>query len=248
MTINLRDYSRTAAQRGWGAGWPSCTGAKGRTVVVTAKLSGTRVSVHRDVARLVSMLLDETERRGYRFKPGQTGAYNCRPIGGTQRPSNHSWALAVDGNWNDNPMRKPLRTDMPGWLVQLWNRFGFAWGGHYSGTPDPMHFEFMGTPADAAAMTALALRELAGVTMPATQPAKTATVPGTVLRRGMKGPEIGRWQDFVNRAYSRFAPPLRVDDDFGDATERRTRELQTFLGLGVDGVVGPEVRGATGFR
>lgn len=161
MAIDLRDYTRTAAQRGWGAGWPSCAGAKtAGTAVVTAERSGTRLSVHRRIARLVSLLVDETERRGYALRPGQCGGYNCRPIGGTNSPSNHSWGLAVDINWADNPMRRPLTTNIPTWMVDLWGRYGFAWGGHYTGTPDPMHFEFMGSPTDADQMTAAALRDL----------------------------------------------------------------------------------------
>lgn len=165
MAINLRDYSRTGAQRGWGAGWPSCGGAKAAgTAVVTAARSGTRFSVHKRIARLVSLLVDECERRGYLLKAGQTGGYNCRPIGGTSSPSNHSWGLAIDVNWQTNPMRRPLTTDIPAWMVELFNRYGFAWGGHYSGTPDAMHFEFMGTPDQADEMTALALRELSAPT------------------------------------------------------------------------------------
>lgn len=161
MAINLKDYTRTAAQRGWGAGWPSCSGVKtAGTAVVTAAKSGTRFSVHKRIARLVSLLVDETERRGYLLKPGQCGGYNCRNISGTNSPSNHSWGLAVDINWNDNPMRRPLTTNIPEWMVHLWNRYGFAWGGHYTTTPDPMHFEFMGTPSDADQMTAFAIQEL----------------------------------------------------------------------------------------
>lgn len=178
MAINLRDYTRTAAQRGWGAGWPSCSGAKAAgTAIVTADLSGTRFSVHKRIARLVDLLADATERRGYRLVPGQCGGYNCRPIGGTRSPSNHSWGLAVDLNWHRNPMRRPLTTDMPAWMVAMWNRYGFAWGGHYTSTPDAMHFEFMGTPGQADQMTALALRELApGAPTPpaATQPVTPA--------------------------------------------------------------------------
>lgn len=169
MAINLRDYSRTAAQRGWGAGWPSCDGAKtAGTAVVTADRSGTRFSVHKRIARLVDLIVDECERRSYLLKAGQTGGYNCRAIGGTTSPSNHSWGLAIDINWGSNPMRRPLTTDIPDWMVDLFGRYGFAWGGDYGGTPDAMHFEFMGTPGQADEMTALALREL---TAPAPPPA-----------------------------------------------------------------------------
>lgn len=57
-------------------------------------------------------------------------------------------------------MKRPLTTNVPAWMVKLWNHYGFAWGGHYRGTPDPMHFEFMGTPTDADEMTEKAIREL----------------------------------------------------------------------------------------
>ncbi|MCF7550957.1 M15 family metallopeptidase [Pseudonocardia sp. WMMC193] len=170
MTINLRDYSRTAAQRGWGPGWPSCQGVitGGGTAIVTADLSGVRLSVHKRISRLVDLLLDDTERRGYLFRSGQCGGYNCRPIAGTSSPSNHSWGLAVDLNWKANPYVSPRETDMPAWMPRLWNRYGFAWGGDYSGKQDSMHYEFMGTPADADAMTALALHELSGTPATAT--------------------------------------------------------------------------------
>jgi D-alanyl-D-alanine carboxypeptidase len=159
MAVNIHDYSKTSAQKGWGAGWPSCSGAKGDLATVTTA-SDARFAMRKRVARLVDILIDECERRGYRFDRPQCGSFNCRPIGGTNRPSNHSWGVAVDINWQRNPMSRPLRTDMPSWMPKLWNRYGFAWGGNYSGTPDTMHYEFMGTPADADEMTELAVREI----------------------------------------------------------------------------------------
>ncbi|RZT87434.1 D-alanyl-D-alanine carboxypeptidase-like protein [Pseudonocardia sediminis] len=185
MAIDLTDYSKTAAQRGWGAGWPSCNGAKAAgTATVSADLSGVRVSVHKRIARLVDLLMDATEKRGYRLKSGHCGGYNCRAISGTNSPSNHSWGLAVDLNWQSNPYVRPRRTDMPVWMPLLWNRYGFAWGGNYGsngtrGKADAMHYEFMGSPADADAMTALALRELAGGSAPAsaTPPVSAPAIP-----------------------------------------------------------------------
>lgn len=197
MAINLRDYSRTAAQRGWGAGWPSCGGAKAAgTAIVTADLSGTRMSVHKRIARLVDLLCDATERRGFRLKPGQCGGYNCRAISGTSSPSNHSWGLAVDINWNDNPYTtNPRLRTIPDWMVAQWNRYGFAWGGHYTGSmKDYMHFEFMGTPAQADQMTALALTELApgaSTTQPVT-PVTPKELPTMIDRPLVKGTQTGR--------------------------------------------------------
>lgn len=162
-TLDLHDYSHTAAQRGWGAGWPSCTGATGHLKTITTARSKVRVTVHEGVAELALMLLDETERRGYLCKSGQTGGYNCRNIAGTSTPSNHSWSLAIDINWQDNPYTTNTAANhIPSWMPPLWNRYGFAWGGNYTGAHDFMHFEFMGTPAEATALTVQARQELRG--------------------------------------------------------------------------------------
>jgi hypothetical protein len=79
----------------------------------------------------------------------------------------NSWGLAVDINSLANPYQFPRRTDMPTWMPLLWNRYGFAWGGNYNddgrlSKADSMHYEFMGSPADADALTSLALYELTG--------------------------------------------------------------------------------------
>ena len=164
MRYSIKDYSRTAAAKGWGAGWPACT-AKTQTAMVIAPISGVRLVVHKRIARLVYLLVAETERRGYLLRPGQCWGGNCRAIAGTDDPSNHSWWLAVDINSLANAYVKKIAgrpvTDMPAWLALLWNAFGFAWGGDYSGSKaDAMHLEFMGSPEDADDMTALAEQRL----------------------------------------------------------------------------------------
>lgn len=114
-------------------------------------------------ARLVDLLLDETERRGYRLDPDHTGGYANRPIRNTRKPRNHSWGLAVDLNWDLNPATTDGRvhTNFPHFLVPLWGRYGFAWGGNYRHAfKDPMHLEFMGAPADADDKTLAATRQL----------------------------------------------------------------------------------------
>ncbi len=162
MPIDLDDYSRTPSQKGWGSGWPQCGGASGNVVTVVADLSGTRIAVHSRIARLIDILIDRTEKiHHYRLKPGQCGGFNCRPIDDTNRPSNHSWALAIDINWHDNPYTTTGKHDIPTAVARMFNRYGFAWGGDYSGPKkDWMHFEFMGTPRDADEMLDLAIKEL----------------------------------------------------------------------------------------
>lgn len=81
-----------------------------------------------------------------------TGAYNCRKIGGTNTWSNHAFATAIDIDWNENGYGKdPF--DCPIWkrgrrAVRKLEKEGvFRWGGRYR-TPDAMHFEVMLTPAE----------------------------------------------------------------------------------------------------
>jgi hypothetical protein len=49
-----------------------------------------------------------------------------------------------------------LITDMPAWMPDLWNAYGFKWGGDYRTRPDAMHYEFIGSVADAARLTQVA--------------------------------------------------------------------------------------------
>jgi len=189
MRFSINSHGISAQAKGWGRGWP--TNRVHDMTRVKADRSGTSINVHKRIARLVDMLLDETERRGYRLNPHKCGGYVCRQIFGkghrpTGRPSNHSWGLAIDLNWNSNVERwdGKVVTDMPSWLPKLWGRYGFFWGANYSGGHrDPMHVEFMGSPDDADDMTAKARRELrGGKAMPA--PAHKATPQVYVVRSG----------------------------------------------------------------
>jgi hypothetical protein len=159
--ISLTDYSLSLAQKGWGA---HCTGP---FTTITAA-NGVKVTVDSRIAELATLLLNETLRQGYAIRQSDTGAYNCRYISGTTTWSNHAWGLAIDINWTTNPQRSPLTTDEPAWMQQLWNRYGFAWGGNYNPptTPDAMHHEFMGTPLQSVAATTLARTELTGAAPP----------------------------------------------------------------------------------
>jgi hypothetical protein len=163
MQFSINDYSIRASGKGWGHGWP--TNRIADMARVTADRSNVAVNVHKRIARLVDLLLDETERRGYLAKGGQTGGFCCRPIKGTKAPSNHSWGLAIDLNWHDNPATRDgiVHTRFPSWLPPLWGRYGFAWGGNYRHSfKDPMHLEFMGSPEDAHDMTRKALADGVG--------------------------------------------------------------------------------------
>jgi len=62
------------------------------------------------------------------------------------RLSSHTWGIAIDINAAQNPQGSAPAaqgTDGSVWeLVPIFNRHGFAWGGHFrNGGPDGMHFE-----------------------------------------------------------------------------------------------------------
>jgi hypothetical protein len=199
--INLRNYSQTPQQRGWGA---ACTARLARVALP----GGAAVSVDSRLAELVLLIMKANERDGYRYRAVDTGAYNCRYIGGTTVWSWHAWGIAIDQNWQSNPYTATLRTDMPVWLRDRWNRYGFAWGGDYSGRKDAMHHEFMGTPQDAVRATELARRELAGIPIVGAIKAAYDRVGGAKTLGKPLGPEVptadpkGRWQNFeLGRIY-----------------------------------------------
>ena len=157
----------SADQRGWGPGWPNCQ--RGSVVTVTCGAAGLRLPVRREIAPLIALLVRDLESaRGRPFRSDWSWGFGCRAISGTTTASNHSWGLAIDLDSPENPyilaashraahpLRKTfpggrvLRSTMPDDVVAIAERHGFYWGGLYRRKPDPMHFEFLETPADAA--------------------------------------------------------------------------------------------------
>ncbi len=231
--VSLSDYSRNAEGKGWG---PPCK--QDRTTITLS--NGVRLTVASRIAELTNLILNECLKRGYKIRQLDTGAYNCRFISGTTRWSNHAWALAADINWQLNPMRKPLTTNIPVWMRQLFNRYGFAWGGDYRGTPDAMHFEFMGTPGQADAATVIARRELApggsgggggGGGTGSWRPSVTAAPGARTVRLWDVGPNDVR---YLQRWHG-----LEDDGKFGPQTEAKVKDTQKRNGLTADGVCGP---------
>lgn len=124
--------------------------------------------VHPKIHDLFEMLYVESVERGYRIRsvPTQTWGFAWRAIRGSSppTPTNHSAGVATDVNSAVNWLGRADGGDIPRWMPDLFNRYGFRWGGDYSGRKDPMHFEFMGTVEDAAEMTAKAEEELMALT------------------------------------------------------------------------------------
>lgn len=137
------------------------------------------IPVRAELEPLVSRLLNETAKLGYRLDQSQVGGYVCRPMKRTDgslsdTPSNHSWGLAVDLNWRDNGFGSGASTNLPPSVIALWERNGFNWGGRWN-TPDYMHFEFAGTPADAKRLAGSTAGEEDDVKLVVLQPDKPLT-------------------------------------------------------------------------
>jgi hypothetical protein len=149
----------TAADRGWGPGWPT----DNRKKCGWAEGGGVRLLVRAEIVELVSILLAETARRGYQLDAvADDWGYASRPIRGTSTPSNHSWGLAIDLNASSNPMGADTRdrhARMDGRHVD--RRVGSGGAAPTSGRKDAMHYEYMGRPTDVARDTTTA-RRLAG--------------------------------------------------------------------------------------
>jgi hypothetical protein len=188
MAVNLND-SRRADDRGWGPGWPNCDTSKwvelevlspaGKVVRFPAHKVHSKNgklefeeevtfggSVREEIREHVSLLLQASERRGFiNLQPGWCWGGACRAIKRsdgtlTSTPSNHSWGLALDINAPENPFGGSSHTiERP--MADLWNDYGFRWGGDYSTTKDWMHMEFMGSREDAKEMAEKARKELA---------------------------------------------------------------------------------------
>lgn len=161
-----------ANERGWG--WPGAPDSAAdrkyrRDHLTWVEAGGIRLLVRKEVAPLFVGFIRELTAGGYRLNgSADDWGYANRDVRGAPGvKSNHAWGLAVDLNATTNPMTNDGRnhTDMPPGISRLAAKYGLRWGGDYSGRKDPMHFEFIGTPADAQEY----VRHLSKRTMPASE-------------------------------------------------------------------------------
>lgn len=209
----------TAAQRGWGPGWPNCQGARMTRITPC----GRALTVRAEAAVLFDYLVRrfDAEVEDINAQADDWG-FACRPIRGSDpaRPSNHSWGLAVDINAARHPLGA-TGTFTAGQLVAIHLmtaelRF-VRCGVDYDGRKDPMHWEWMGTPADMAVITK---RIKALDPFPA--------FDGRALRRGSRGSRVGMAQKRLGLGRS-FV--------FDTRTEANVRAFQTQRHLPVTGVI-----------
>jgi hypothetical protein len=217
----------SSSSRGWGPGWPNCQ--TGSLVTLVCGVNDLRLPVRKEIAPIVAALVDDLERhRGRPFRPDWSWGFACRAIGGTRSPSNHSWGLAVDLDAPANPYQRGVRgpgvNDMPPNASAIAARYRMRWGGDYAVNADPMHFEFMGTPLEAAAI----VRSLDQPLTPSTPTIGSIDM----ARMGDRGPAVAQLQHLLNRfvnlsgggldgggiSMPRGGKYLNVDGVFGDKT------------------------------
>jgi hypothetical protein len=121
----------------------------GQRVQFTAR-NGAAAALGRVGEQLAALFRGKPELRKYLFPLG--GTVNRRNIAGTNRPSPHSWGIAIDLNsqygaywrWQKSPTAAfilNLRRSYPGDIVKIFEAQGFIWGGKWSHY-DLMHFEY----------------------------------------------------------------------------------------------------------
>ena len=210
---------------------------------------GARISVASGIATLAKLLLNWAEEQGYHIRREDTGAYNCRKIRGSERWSVHSWGLAIDVNWNTNPMGAPLRTDMPAWFYETMEKYGFTWGGRWTKRPDAMHFEFHASTEAARLYTAAAVSDLTSAPPPHQWPPfnpenkEYGLYPHDTGKRTLKvtSPrQNGGDIEYLQWVMKHQGLVLDPDGWFGPKTAEQVKHVQRWNDLVEDGICGPK--------
>ncbi|HEX5725007.1 MAG TPA: peptidoglycan-binding protein [Longimicrobiaceae bacterium] len=197
---------------------------------------GVRVQVHARTIEAVQALGSVFQAHRYHVRQGDTGAYNCRRITGGTGFSLHAYGIAIDVNWNSNPFRERLVTDMPPEMIQDVYRIRtfqdlpvWRWGGDWDKNPatehtsyDAMHFEVVASPQELASGIAWST-----VAQPPRDRARPDTWP--TLHPGDRGPTVVTLQQLLS---------LPADGVFGNGTAAAVRAYQQSHGLTADGIVG----------
>jgi hypothetical protein len=205
--------------------------------MLTLSISDVRLPVRSELAPVVAQLVKHLEdARDKKFHSVGSFGFACRPIAGTSTPSFHSFGLAIDLDAPENPFLSaarhkephPLRKKFPGGRIlrstmpmeaeAIASKLMFRWGGTFTTNPDPMHFEFMGSVADAEKLAQRVEKQI-----------------GDRLIRGDRGPGVKEAQRLLKAAGFN---PKGLDGIFGEDTQRAVNAFKRANGLEANGVVG----------
>lgn len=195
------------------------------------------------VWRAIGKIMD---RYGYVLRPGDTGAYNCRPTTGGKTPSRHAHGLASDFNWQSNPYIKtptlrPIRwgvdTDMPAAMVAEIESItcdghqAVTWGGRWRTVKDAMHFQIHVTPTEIKT----GVHVPGGIIIEPEGDDMTLTRGDTGNTVGLYQTAIDRWASTNNIDITLNGEPFVVDESYGPHTEHVVRIYQSAANLPTTG-------------
>lgn len=192
-------------------------------------LSYVLTQFHNRVEHLVEPTWHQADDWGFAFRQNR----NANNI------SCHGSATAADANATRHPngvrgtFTKAQVAEIHRILSEVDNLV--RWGGDFTGTPDEMHFEIIGTPAQIAALA----RKLSGGA-PVTVKPVPAPHPSLSLPPVRSRPvSFQRWYN----AYD-FRPALLpiikpIANNFGPQSEAALKKVQKRYGLVADGIDGP---------
>lgn len=147
----LHPYDRRELERVFGhieyrdreRGWVTVTNdwAKKNIARVYLPIVG-RKAVHYRLVGKFTGALEEIEDAGLAKEIKQFGTWACRHICNdpTKPLSLHSYGIAVDINWKENPRGKK-ECKLHRGIIEAFVRQGFRWGGAWR-SPDNHHFEY----------------------------------------------------------------------------------------------------------
>jgi len=97
---------------------------------------------HVKLADIFQRVFTEIQNKGLQSQVKTFGGcYNYRAKRTSHKLSAHSWGIAIDLNPDSNS--QGTAGDIHPGVVQIFQSFGFKWGGEFSGpSRDPMHFQF----------------------------------------------------------------------------------------------------------
>lgn len=215
-------------RKAWGS---PCDESK---LVTRTFVPGVQVRFDRRCVEAVQALASVFQAHGYAVRQADTGGYNCRNIAGAAQGSKslHAYGLALDINWNTNPILPDrLVTDFPPALLQDVRRIAtkkgvrvWALGADWKRPVDAMHFQVNASPAELAAGM-----DWDTVRQHQTDPAQPASWP--VLQEGDTGPTVTLLQRYLGM-------PDGLPARFGPKTLATVLEFQRSRKLKVDGIVG----------
>lgn len=193
--------------------FPSCPG---QSTLTRITVDNRNFWVHPEVAPIFESFLKEIVRLGYSLDEGilDDWSYACRQIRGSTSVSEHARGTAIDINAVHNPMGSTLRTDMPPFVAAVAKAHGLRWGGTYTSRPDAMHFEWMGTIAEAREMVA----HLKG------------TAPAVTERHASIEPTDGAGAiKFLQVCLTLAGQHIPVDGKYGTQTGQAIKNLKRFF-------------------